>query len=467
MSTTSLSSGLPVEGGRTLALWTVLAAQLMLQMDFLIVIVALPNIQHDLGFSTTGLSWVPNAFVLPFGGLLLLGGRLGDMFGQVRIFRTGLVLFTLASLAGGLAQTAGLLIAARVVQGVGAALAGPCILALVTLMARDEAERTRGFSLFVAVSSIGASAGLILGGVLTAFLSWRWALLINVPVGVVVVALIGRLVPETRPRPARIDAFGALTATLGSASLVYGFIHAGEYGWSSKGTAAPFMMAAGLLAAFVRIELRHAAPLLDMALLKDRGRAVGLSVMALVLGMHFSLIFMLVQYLQRVLRFSPLLAGFAYIPLTVTVFCVTHVVPRLIVRFGARALLIGGSLLVAASLVMFALLDGSSGYLAGVFVPLVIHAVGLSLVLVPGTVVIMQGVPEDQSGTASGLLQMDQQIGGALGIAVIATVYAVHAVAGDMVPGLKSAFLASAAIAAASALVASGVPTRHASTPER
>ncbi|CAN5412574.1 hypothetical protein BH10PSE15_BH10PSE15_10220 [soil metagenome] len=226
MSSSTRGGVVPKARRRALALWTVLAAQLMLAMDFLIVVVALPRIQADLGFSAAGLTWVPNAFGLAFGGLLLLGGRLGDMIGQVRAFRIGLTVFVVASLIGGLAHLPSILIAARVVQGVDAALAAPSVLALVMVMARDETERARGLSLFTALSSIGASAGLILGGVLTDFLSWRWALLINVPVGIAVITAIGRLVAETHPKPARVDVACALTATFGSVALVYGFISA-------------------------------------------------------------------------------------------------------------------------------------------------------------------------------------------------------------------------------------------------
>ena len=304
---------------RALAVWVVLAVQLMLTMDFLIVVVALPRIQHDLGFSPAELTWVPNAFGLAFGGLLLLGGRLGDMIGQVRAFRTGLIIFVMASLLGGLAQTPSLLIAARVVQGVGAALAAPSVLALVMVMARDEAEKARGLSLFTAVSSIGASAGLILGGVLTDFLSWRWALLINVPVGILVVTAIGGLVEGTHPRPARLDIAGALTAIVGSVALVYGFISAADNGWSAAGTLLSFSIAVVLSIAFFQVEKRHPAPLLDLSLLQDRSRLGGLAVMALIVGVHFAVLFMLVQYLQRVLGWTPLGAGLGYMPLTITV----------------------------------------------------------------------------------------------------------------------------------------------------
>lgn len=287
-------SSAPSSRRRALAIWVVLAAQLMLAMDFLIVVVALPRIQQDLGFSSAGLTWVPNAFGLAFGGLLLLGGRLGDIIGQVRAFRIGLIIFVVASLLGGLAQLPSLLIAARVAQGVGAALAAPSVLALVMLMARDEAEKARGLSLFTAVSSIGASAGLILGGVLTDFLSWRWALLINVPVGISVVTAIGHLVEETHPKAARLDVVGALTATIGSVALVYGFISAADKGWTAVGTLMSFAGAAILLVAFFRIEKRHASPLLDLSLLQDQSRLGALAVMALIVGVHFAVLFMLV-----------------------------------------------------------------------------------------------------------------------------------------------------------------------------
>lgn len=281
---------------RALALWVVLAAQLMLAMDFLIVVVALPRIQQDLGFTSAGLTWVPNAFGLAFGGLLLLGGRLGDIVGQVRAFRIGLIVFVVSSLVGGLAPLPSVLIAARVVQGIGAALAAPSVLALVMVMARDEAEKARGLSLFTAVSSIGASAGLILGGVLTDFLSWRWALLINVPVGILVATAIGRLVDETRPKAGRLDVAGALTATIGSVALVYGFISAADNGWATTGTLVSFVGAIILAVIFFQVEKRHAAPLLDLNLVQDRARLSGLAVMALIVGVHFAVLFMLVQY---------------------------------------------------------------------------------------------------------------------------------------------------------------------------
>jgi len=437
-----------------LALATILTAQLMLTMDFLIVLVALPKIQTELGFTPAGLSWVPNAFALAFGGLLLLGGRLGDIFGQVKAFRIGIAVFVAASLFGGIAGSPFLLIVARVLQGAGAALAGPSVLALVTMMARDEAERNRGLSFFISVSSIGASAGLILGGALTDLLSWRWSLLINVPVGAVVLLLIGRLVSETEPRPARLDIAGALTATLGSVALVYAFICAAEYGWTAGSTVLSFAISAGLLVSFFQIEKRTVEPLLDLSLLRSRPRLGGLLVMALIVGMHFSMLFLIVQYLQQVLELAPLAAGLAYLPMTATVFTISPLMPRLIVRFGPRLLLAAGSVLVAASLVGFAVLDGSSTYFPDVLVPLLVHAVGVALVFAPGTVAIMEGVPDKHAGAASGLLQMDQQVGGALGLAIITAVYAGGMVPGQFTAGLGFAFSVAAALALLAALVA-------------
>lgn len=454
MTTLSRGSVAPSARRRALALWIVLAAQLMLAMDLMIVVVALPRIQQDLGFSPAALTWVPNAFGVAFGGLLLLGGRLGDMIGQVRAFRLGLIVFVAASLLGGMAHSPSILIVARVVQGIGAALAAPSVLALVLVMARDEAEQAKGLSLFIAVSAAGASAGLILGGILTDFLSWRWALLINVPVGALVVIAIGHLVAETHPKRARLDVTGALTATIGSGALTYGFISAADNGWMAAATVSSFVIAVILFTLFVHTERSHPAPLLDLSLLQDRSRLAALTVMALIVGMHFAMLFMLVQYLQRVLGWTPLGAGLGYLPLTLTVSAISRWAPPLISKFGSRALLVAGSVIVAISMLGFALLATDSRYFPAVLIPLLIHAVGIAFVFAPGTVAIMHGVPEEHAGTASGLLQMDQQIGGAVGIAVITSIYALAAVPERFVSGLPLAFVCGALVAFTAAIFA-------------
>ncbi len=340
-----------------LALTAVLATQLMLQLDAQVVTVALPQVQGELGFSAAGLSWVPNAYALAFGGLMLLGGRLGDVVGRVRAFEAGTALFALASLAAGLAQDPTTMIIARVVQGMGAAVAAPSILSLITAMARDEAARRHGLAMFTATSAIGSSFGLILGGFLTAFASWRWGLLINVPVGILVVITVHRLVRETARSRGSIDVVGAATATTGSLALVYGFIHAAEAGWSSVWTVVSFALAIVLLVAFVLVERHVRRPLLDLSLLKHRARAAALVALGLIVGAHFAMLFLLVQYFQRVLGMGALVAGLAFLPLTLSVLGLTQFVPAFIRKVGAEKLLTLGSLLVAISFALFATLD--------------------------------------------------------------------------------------------------------------
>lgn len=438
---------------RVLALAVILSAQLMLQMDFLIVMVALPQIQADLGFSPAALSWVPNAFALALGGLLLLGGRLGDVYGRVSVFKMGLAIFVLASLLGGLANSPFMLIAARVLQGVGAAIAAPSVLALVMNIARSEVERSRGLALFITVSSVGASAGLILGGALTEYFSWRWSLLINVPVGIFILVMVGKVVTETARQRARFDIGGAFTATAGSIALVLGFINAAERGWTHFATLPSFGVAAALLTSFWIIEDRAKQPLLNLNLLRNRTRIVALAVMAIIVGMHFSMLFLIVQYFQKVLGFGPLAAGLAYLPVTCTVFFVTHFMPGLIQRFGAGRLQLIGSILVACSFAGFAIIGADGSYAASILGPLLVHSVGIALVFTPGTVLTMEGVAAEQSGTVSGLLQMDQQIGGALGIAIITSVFAFTSMPGEFVTGLALAFSVAGLLSATAAVL--------------
>jgi EmrB/QacA subfamily drug resistance transporter len=438
---------------RTAALSVILTVQLMLQMDFLIVIVSLKNIQADLGFTASMLSWIPNAFALAFGGLLLLGGKIGDMIGQVKAFRTGVAIFVIGSFAGGIAPSPEVLIAARVIQGIGSALAGPSVLALITILARNEEEKNRGLSLFIAISSIGASVGLILGGALTEFLSWRWSLLINVPVGALTLAAIGFLVPETTKVKGKIDLAGAATGVLGSTATVYGFISAAEFGWSSLVTIGSFIGAILLLALFIKIESMVSEPLLKLSILRSKPRQGGLIVMAAIIGMHCATLFLVLQYLQQVLGYNSLLAGFAYLPLPATIFLVSSFVPGLVTKYGNRSLIIIGCILVAVSLVGFSRLTGQSAYVGDLLMPLLVHSIGVSLVLTPASIVVLEGINNQDAGVASGVLQVSQQIGGAIGIAAIVSVYTANVIPHDFSSGLGTAFITASGISLLAAIV--------------
>jgi EmrB/QacA subfamily drug resistance transporter len=437
-----------------IATGAILALQFMFALDSQVMTVALPTIQNDFGFSAAGLSWIPNAYAIAFGGFILLGSRLGDRFGRVRLFAVGAGLFVLASLVGGLAPEAGLLIAARVAQGLGAALAAPSVLALISTMATSAASRARGLALFTVMAAVGASFGLILGGVLTELASWRWGLLINVPIGIVVIVIVVRLVDnETHPQAGRFDVAGALLATLASAALVWSFLTTADHGWANLGTVVSFAAAVLLIVLLVIAERRAASPLIAVHLLADRARAGALVNMALGSGAHLAMLFMIALYLQRTLHFSPLLAGLAFLPMTVSIFVLTRWVPQLVARFGTRTVLVVGGVLVALSFVLWSPLSASSSYL-GVVLPLLVHALGIALIFTGGTLASMDRIVDSDAGSASGMLQMAQQIGGSLGVAVVVSVYAANAVPGQFLPGLQVALLTGGALAALGVLVA-------------
>ncbi|WP_392544403.1 MFS transporter [Oryzobacter telluris] len=441
----------------TVGIGIVLVAQLMLVLDATVVNVALPHIRTDLGFSPAGLSWVLNAYTLAFGGLLLLGGRLGDVFGRLRTFELGLAVFTVASLLGGLATTPTWLIAARTLQGVGAALAAPGVLALLTTSAPNEAARNRGLALFTAVSSAGASIGLLLGGVLTDVVSWHWTLFVNVPIGVGVLLLARRFVSETPRVGGRFDVVGAVTATVGSVSVVHGFISAADRGWTSPVTLASFVVGVLLIGWFVRTEGRVSAPLLPLALVRNRHRAGALVLMALVVGAQFSTFFLVTQYLQLVLGFSPVATGEAFLPLSLAIFATSRVSARLVASIGPRALMLAGTTGLTVSFLWLSGISTTSTYAAHLLGALVLNGVSAALVFMPVTVVVLGGVERSQAGTVSGLLQTAQQLGGAVGLAAIVSVYASQSQPGQFVPGVQPAFLTSAGFTLVALLVAAVV----------
>ncbi|MGD9961600.1 MFS transporter [Nocardioides sp.] len=435
----------------------VLVAQLMLVLDATVVNVALPAIDADLGFGPASLSWVLNGYTLAFGGLLLLGGRLGDVRGRLRLFELGLALFTAASLLGGLAQTPGWLVAARAAQGVGAAMAAPSVLALLTTSAPDEAARNRAFALFAAVSSGGASLGLLLGGFVTDVGSWRWTLWINVPIGIAVLLLARRFVTETEQRPGRFDVGGAVTATLGAVSLVWALIGTPEHGWTSPRTLGALALGIAALTALAMIERRVAHPMIQPHLLRSGRRIAALAVMALVVGAQLSMFFLVVQYVQRVLGFGPLASGFAFLPLSLGIFAMSRVTPRLVARFGPGALIMVGTLGLTTSFVLLSEVGATSTYFGAVFAPMLLNGLSAGLVFMPVTATALAGVESEHAGSASGLLQTTQQLGSAVGVAVIVSVYAAGAVPGEFLPGARSAFLTSATFALVAFLVSTAV----------
>ena len=432
----------------------VLVAQLMLILDATVVNVALPHIDADLGFGPASLSWVLNSYTLAFGGLLLLGGRLGDVLGRRRMFLVGVAAFTVASLVAGLATTPAVLVAARAAQGVGAAMAAPGVLALLTTSAPDDAARNRGLALFGAVSSGGMSIGLLLGGFLTDVGSWRWTMFINVPVGLVVLLLTRRLLDETPRRPGRFDVVGAVTATGAAVSVVWALIGAPEHGWTSVRTLGGFVVGLVLLAVLTWTERRVAHPMIRPELLRNGRRVGALTMMALVVGGQLSMFFLAVQLIEGELGFGPMASGLAFLPLTLGIFGMSRVTPRLLARFGATPMLLTGAVGLAASFAWLSSVSAADGYWSGVFGPMLVNGLSAGLVFMPITATVLAGVDPAHAGSASGLLQTFQQLGGAIGLAVIVSVYAAGAVPGEFLPGAREAFLTSAGFATLAFLVA-------------
>jgi EmrB/QacA subfamily drug resistance transporter len=401
----------------------ILTCQLMVVLDGTIVNIALPNIRHSLGFSTASLSWVLNAYTLSFGGLLLLGARAGDILGRRRTFVWGIALFTAASLLGGFAQNPAQLLVARATQGIGGAFASPAALALLMSMFSDGRERTRAIGMYTAVSVGGSAFGLLAGGVLVQWVSWRWVLFVNVPIGIAVVA-IGRLcLPETTRARGAFDLVGALTSTVGMASLVYGFVRAATDGWGDTETIVAFVVGLVLLAGFVLTERRAASPITPLGLFADRNRASSYVARLFMVAGMFGMFFFLSQFLQNILGYSPIETGEAFLPITIALFLASQASARyLIERFGAKPLMVFGISLSAVGLLWLTQLSASSSY-PSLLASLVLFGTGNGLAFVPMTVGTLAGVAAEDSGAASGLVNVMQQVGGSLGLAVLVTVF--------------------------------------------
>jgi EmrB/QacA subfamily drug resistance transporter len=489
MSTSSIASALGRSGGAPrlrdrsgLALALVLGAQLMIVLDLTVVNVALPTIAHGLHFSASSLSWVLNAYTLTFGGLLLLGGRAGDILGRRRVFMAGLALFTAASLAGGLATSAGWLLAARAVQGVGGAIATPAVLAMITASFAEGRERARALGIYTAVVMGGGSLGLVLGGVITEWVSWRWVLFVNVPIGIAVLLAAPLFLPETPRQRGHFDVAGAVTSTAGMTVLVYGIIRAGADGWGNRWALAAFAAAIILIALFLVRESRAAQPITPLRLFADRGRAGSYLARLLIVGGMFGMFFFLTQFVQDILHFSPLRAGASFLPMTGALFTVSRLSPRLVARFSPKLLMVVGMVPVVAGMAWLSRISAGTGYLSGVLGPMLLLGAGMGVVFVPLTMASLHGVRPEDSGAAASMVNVMQQVGGSLGLAILVTAFSTavrnsarHPVAGlsrlaqahqAVVHGMSSALTLAAVLDVLALLVIVAVMRGRARVPE-
>ena len=410
-----------------LALIVIATAQLVVVLDTTIVNVALPHIQRALGFPGSGLEWVVNAYALSFGGLLLLGGRAGDLLGRRRAFVAGLGLFSAASLAGGFATSQAWLLTARAVQGIGGALIAPTALALIVTTFAEGPARNRAMSVLAAISGAGAAVGLIAGGLLTSYLSWRWVLFVNVPIGVLTAATAPFALAESARRRGRFDLPGAVTGTGGVALLVYGLSNAatGQSGasrWADPKVVASLASAAVLLAGFVIIEARSAHALMPLRIFASRSRSGAYLITLLIGTALFGLFFFLTIFEQDVLGYSALKTGIAFLPLAVTIVVISVIVGQMIARTGARSLILSGAAIAAGGMYWFSRVGAHTTYVGGLLGPMLVTATGLGLLFVPLSLVALNRVRDQDSGLASSLLSTGQVVGGAIGLAALGTV---------------------------------------------
>ncbi|MEH0824133.1 MULTISPECIES: MFS transporter [unclassified Micromonospora] len=431
--------------------WLVLAviaiSQLMVVLDATIVNIALPEAQADLGISDADRQWVVTAYTLTFGGLLLLGGRIADYWGRKRTFLVGMVGFALASAVGGLATTGGLLFAARALQGAFGALLAPAALALLTVLFTEAKERAKAFAVYGAIAGGGSAVGLVLGGVLTQYVDWRWCLLVNIPIAAVALFAAIPLVPESRAHgDTRYDIPGAVVVTAGLVSLVYGFTKAAEDGWDASATIGFIAAGVALLAAFVVIELRSSHPLLPLRILLDRNRGGAYLASTLIGAGLFGAFLFLTFYFQQTLGYSPVEAGLASLPITAGVLLSAGAASQLMPRVGAKPLMVTGAALAAAAMLSLTQIDVDSSFLAHLLPAQVVLGLGLGFTFVPLSSLALVGVPEHDAGAASATLNATQQIGGSLGTALLNTFFtsAVAAYLATRVP--DQATMAQAAV---------------------
>jgi EmrB/QacA subfamily drug resistance transporter len=439
-------------GGRSTNRWLILViaclAQFMVVLDATVVNVALPSIQKGLHFSPSSLQWVVNAYTLIFGGFLLLGGRAGDLLGRKRLFVAGVALFSAASLLNGLAQTSGMLIVGRGLQGLGGALLSPAALSIITTTFTEQSERTKALGVWSAIAAGGGAVGLILGGALTQLASWEWIFIVNVPVGIATLLATLRYIPESRAdvEHRTFDLAGAITVTGGLVVLVYAIVKAQSYGWGSSRTVGLIAVALVLLAAFVAIERRSKAPLIRLSIFRVKTLTVANVVLLLVASGLFGMFFFASLYVQEILGYSPLKAGLAFLPVTFGIAIGAGIAQQLIKRVGIRNVAVVGIGLATVGLVLLAGIPVHGTYAADLLPGLLPMSIGMGLTFVPITLMATGGVGENDAGLASGLFNTAQQVGGSLGLAILSTLAATRTT--NLLSGLHGTALFAATNAA-------------------
>ena len=434
-----------------LVLVLVCLGQFMVILDATIVNVALPSIQQDLQFSAADLQWVINSYTLVFGGFLLLGGRAADLLGRRALFVAGVIVFSAASLLNGLSNTSEMLVAARGLQGLGGALVSPAALSIITTTFEEGPDRTKAMGVWGAIAAGGGAFGLLLGGILTEALSWEWIFFVNVPVGIAAAVLAWRYVPESRAekRPDSFDFAGAFTVTAGLIVLVYAIVKAEEFGWGSAKTIGLGALAIALLAVFVLIERRSSAPLVRLGIFRIRSLLGANLVLLVVAGGLFANFFFSSLYVQQILGYTPIEAGLAFLPVTVGIVAGSGLSQVLVKKVGVRETTMGGMVLAAVGLFLLSRAEVDGTYVGTLLPGLLLMSIGMGLTFVPVTLIATTNVSAEDAGLASGLFNTSQQIGGALGLAVLATLAAdkTASVAGSMdrasaiVEGFQVAFL--------------------------
>jgi EmrB/QacA subfamily drug resistance transporter len=466
MMRTTLDDRNGVARGTNAPAWVVLAlvclGQFMVVLDISIVNVALPSIQSELGFSASGLQWILNAYTLTFAGFLLLGGRAGDLFGRRRMFLAGLGMFTVASFVGGLAQSQGTLIAARALQGLGAAVLAPATLTILTTTFTEATARARALGVWSAVAAAGASAGVLLGGILTELISWRWILFVNVPVGVLTLFAARAFLPESRTDVGhrRLDVLGALTVTGGLVAIVYAIVRTQTYAWTSPQTLVPLGVGIALLGVFVWLQTKHSrAPLMPLRIFRSRALDGANLYLMLLFGAMFGTWYFETLFMQHVLGYTPLAAGLAFLPQTILIAVGSQVAARLVTRFGPRRLLVAGTVFAVAGVAWLTRITPASTFAADLLGPFLLIGLGMGLSVTPATVAATSGVAPEDAGLASGLLNTSRFIGASVGLAVLATVAAARtsAAAGSAATALTQGYARALDVAVVLLAVAGAV----------